>query len=205
MSKLRKIIHSYAVQHTDECNKLCWTFPICHLSSYTSKADFVTSPMNNPWSEDINPQVLTGKKYFIAVKELIIEWQDNQTEVTGCIILPSADGTDQCRWLEYPYDLPEFPQIPDAHRRQVYNFQQLLRFVKPPNRKTLYIQVPTEKQVYIPIELFKCRIIESSNEVLDEEFSTKSHRLECKIIPLFYQNEVLPIKNAQITVEIIIK
>lgn len=137
------------------------------------------------------------------MKELIIEWQDYQTEVTGCILLPgSKDNTDN--WYDQAYDPPfnPTPTIPKLHPRQRHNFKQLLQFVKPPGQRTMIIQVATEQLLYLPIDLTKCERISG---VRSTKYSLYQCQLQCKLISLFDENEVLPIKNAHMTVEIVIQ
>ena len=70
--------------------------------------------------------------------------------------------------------------------------KQLLRFVKPPGRKTTFIHL--ENETYFGLYLKKTGEIFSSRQ--------RKHEIECAIKPMFNENEVLPIKNAHLTVNI---
>ena len=75
--------------------------------------------------------------------------------------------------------------------------KQLLRFVKPPGRKNTFIHIPNEEEAYYGLNL----------EARSKPFGNKKrwlHEIQCAIKPMFDENEVLPIKYAHITVEIMI-
>ena len=127
----------------------------------------------------------------------------------GCISLPSASEVSSLFCYAPAYesfsDALDIPDVTKTHSRQRNNFKQLLEFVKPPGRKTMFIQVATEQLVYIPVDLAKLKKISGNLGPPERKYSTRMSQLECKLTSLFDENEVLPIKNAHMTVEIIIK
>ena len=141
-------------------------------------------------------QVLDRSAYQIAVRELIIEWDDYQTEFSGYIYCYSCeDQIDRSTWLDHPLKR-------DAIAQYETESKQLLRFVKQPGLKTTIVKVETPDLKFYSLDLNKCPI---EREAKNAREIRREHRLECEIRSLFAQDDVLSIKNAHITVELIIK
>ena len=151
-------------------------------------------------------------KYYIAVKELIIEWQDYQAEVSGYIHCQSCeDLVDQSHFLTHAMksDAPKTSHTPysEIHYANMQDSKQILRFVKSPGLKTTSIKIEKENLEFFPIDMHQCEIDTLKETLIDSRFieTRNEHILECQIRPLFDQNQILPIKYAHITVEIYIK
>ena len=125
------------------------------------------------------PEGFYGSQYFIAVKELVIEWEDYQNEVCGYVeCLDCEDEVLKNRnqgvnWVE------KNPKHCDLEKDK-----QILRFVKPAGQKITFLKI--ENQNYYGLDLEGPGL----------------HEIQCAIKPMFGESEVLPIKNAHITVEI---
>ena len=211
MSELRKIIHSYAVKHTNNSEELHWIFPVGNIASFDDSdksncydPNTIMSPMSctRSFFRPKNDEVLKERTYWIAIKELIIEWEDYQNENAGYIYCEAALDEFRESWIETSYGAPNV-DIPEPHPRQKSNFQQLLQFVKPPGRKITYIKVTTEQLLYVPIDLHKCRMVMMVRGG-GRSYSVRRHELRCELKSLFGENE-LQIKHAHMTVEVIIK
>ena len=205
MTELRKIVHSYAVEHNDKSQ---WIFPIGELAAHEYDSKQEVSPVCDNFFKHESSNVLKGKNYFVAVKELIIEWEDYQNEFAGFVYCSSAsDNAGYESWI-HPVTNCQPPNhrtdLPRPHAMQKENFKQLLHFVKPPGRKTTFVKIPTDEMQYSQIDLRKCS---------RSFFSTASGRawallrctLQCELKSLFAEKEILPIGNAHMTVEIVIK
>ena len=69
--------------------------------------------------------------------------------------------------------------------------------MKPAGRKNTFIHIPNEEEAYYGLRL----------DTGSTPFGNKRrrlHEIQCAIRPMFDENEVLPIKYAHITVEIMI-
>ena len=134
-------------------------------------------------------------QYFIAVKELVIEWEDYQNEYCGyveclqceCEVMKNMNS--ERKWVNC---ITATPSYIDLNKDK-----QLLRFVKPPGRKNTFIHIPNEEEAYYGLKLDK-RSTPFGNK------RRRLHEIQCAIRPMFDENEVLPIKYAHITVEIMI-
>ena len=154
------------------------------------------------------------RQFYIAVKELIIEWEDYQAEITGYV---------HCRALEDPiYQSEWFNNADDYSDEGIYqnsnDSKQLLRFVKSPGLRTTNIKIGKEDLEFSSIQLKHCRIDDFS--LIEQEIVTekncplgsrtylqvlREHHLELEIRQLFDNDlieKTLPIQNAHITVEI---
>jgi len=207
----RNIIHCYAVQHIDESNKLRWFLPIGQLISYCDGSEKISPDFYKPNIND----VLIDRKYYIAVKNLIIEWQDYQDEVAGFVSCSGVhDTVANSNWIRHAVSpAPTQPNMPEAHPMQQQNFKQLLHFVKLPGRKTTFVKIPTDELQYVKIDLNNCPITTEfspdiqlkSSWVRTPEDKARIHEFRCELKSLFDETEILPIKHAHMTVEIIIK
>ena len=128
----------------------------------------------------------------IAVKELIIEWDDFQTEVAGAI--SCEDG------LKYRF-----------HRRS--EDSNLIRFVKPRGRKICLIKIPQHELNFVDFLSDSFEHVVSDVHSLNNPYdpvAQKRHSLnineniELKIKPLFGK-EILPVQSAHMTVELSVK
>ena len=120
-------------------------------------------------------------KFSIGVKELVIEWEDYQDEFCGYVECLNMNSNSKKVW-----------QNGLLNRTESNRGKQLLRFVKPPGRKTTFIHL--ESELYFGLNLEKPGQTFSSRQ--------RKHDIECTIKPMFDENEVLPIKNAHLTVKI---
>ena len=146
----------------------------------------------------VSEHAMYDRRISMGVKELIIEWEDFQSEVAGVI------SCEDC--LKYVFH----KRSEDSH---------LIRFVKPRGRKISFIQIPKEEFNFIELYSFggkfQNNIDDISTSVRYEQNLRKTPRskkvhiqhsfnlnedLELEIKPLFGE-QVLPIKNAYITVE----
>ena len=154
---------------------------------------------NQPLMETLNDWM-----FYIAVKELTIEWPDYQTEVTGYIYCKACtDLIDSSPWYEHITEHP-WPQPPRNETKE------LLRFVKSPGLRTTNIKINKEDLEFFPIKLNQCEILNkrfySGDKIDDFLQMRREHQLECEIRPLFdHKKQILLIKNAHITVEIYLK
>ena len=157
----------------------------------------------DPWVDDEfksrSPLGFPGSQYFIAVKELIIEWEDTtrNREICGYIECFQCENSISENWNMQRKWVPYIAQ----HIRDKYEDSQLLRFAKPLGKQTTFLNIENEK--FFGLELH-CK------NGTQRHFGTEAqpewlHEIQCAIKPMFDENEVLPIKNAHITVEIIIK
>ena len=158
-------------------------------------------------------KIFYGLKFYIAVKELIIEWEDYQAEISGYV---------HCGALEDPiYQSDWFNNADDFADEGIYqnsnDSKQLLRFVKSPGLRTTNIKVGKEDLDFFPIQLNRCRVDDYTlieEEIVVENLRHESktylqvlreHHLELEIRQLFdndLREQTLPIQNAHITVEI---
>ena len=134
-------------------------------------------------------------QWNVAVKELIIEWEDYQTEVSGYIYCSACeDHIEQSIWLRH------------AIKKGDNDVKQLLRFVKSPGVKTTNIKVNQENLDFFPLDINQMEV----EEVLmskKKKFDTftdivRIHKLECELRHLFDADQILPIKYAHLTAEI---
>ena len=109
------------------------------LINLASKFHFSSADQNNFGKQ------ITQFKCSIAVKELIIEWEDYQTEAC-CFV--------QCDWIkdqrDYEFDV-NGSLIMDESRPKF--MKPLLRFVKTPGLKTTFIQIPDEQIIFHSLTL----------------------------------------------------
>ena len=152
-----------------------------------------------------------GRKFYIAVKEVIIEWEDYQEEIAGYVHCEAReDLVGDSEWYNKP-NTPWFNKPNDNKYQNPSDSKQLLRFVKSPGLKTTNIKICKEDLEFFPIDLENCR----KQSVIEEELVKatrylevrREHHLGCELRPLFEStdtetNEILPIKHAHITVEI---
>ena len=149
------------------------------------------------WVEDElktrSPLGYSGSQYFIAVKELVIEWEDMVKSLEICAYI-------ECFQSEYLGAKNLNMERTWVHS-SLFEETQLLRFVKPPGRQTTFINA--ENATFFGLELHN----ENGHQLSlgTQVLTTRAHEIKCAIKPMFDQNEILPIKNAHITVEIIIK
>lgn len=145
-----------------------------------------------------------GGKFHIAVKELIIEWEDYQAEVAGYIHCGvCVDLMKKSKILNPALKGP-------GVSTESNEIQNLLTFVKAPGLKTTLTKINKEDLEFFPIDIEQCEVINLVEKIKKyynaEELETrKEHKLECEIRSLFDENKVLPIRHAHITVEIDVK
>ena len=128
-------------------------------------------------------------KYYLVIKELIIEWAtnqqsnaNNQAEVCGYIHCDGiCDVIAENRWI----DLIEHTEI-DKNQKETQNTKDLFRFTKLPGRKTSHFKQATNEANLCLLDI--------------EKF--KQNDVELEIKSLFDSKKLLPIKHAYITVEI---
>ena len=141
-----------------------------------------------------------GWNFFIAVKELIIEWEDYQREVSGYVYCEAClDHIDASTWFNHANE----NSVDDRHKPGSTS-KQLLRFVKSPGVRNTSIKIQKEDLDFFRIDLSLCdtvSIMEEENMPARCLEVRKEHQLQCEIRSLF-DNEPLPIKHAHITVEI---
>ena len=205
MTELRKIVHSYAVEHNFN-DKSQWIFPIGELAAHEYDSKKEVSPVCDNFFKHESSNVLKGKNYYVAVKELIIEWQDYQNEAAGFVYCSGASETiGYDSWIQPVMQPPNHrTDLPRPHTMQKENFKQLLHFVKPPGRKTTFVKIPTDEMQYSQIDLRKCTRSFFSTTT-GRAWSLLRFTLQCELKSLFDEKEILPIENAHMTVEIVIK
>lgn len=142
-----------------------------------------------------SPSGFSGSQYFIAVKELIIEWEDTtrNREICGYIECFQCENSVSENWKwqrNWVHNMPQF--------RHKSEDSQLLRFAKSRGEQTTFINIENEK-------FFGLELHSKNGTQRFSETESLQHEIQCAIKPMFDENEVLPIKNAHITVEIIIK
>ena len=123
-------------------------------------------------------------KYSIAVNELLIEWEDYQNEVCGYVECLSCEDEILLNQTKRRSSVYWADKKPEYHNLK--KDKQILRFVKPPGRKFTHIRIEDRK--FYGLEL--------------DSSSTRMHEIQCALRSMFDENEVLPIKNAHLTVEI---
>ena len=165
-----------------------------HISSFKKKP--------NPQNErGAHIEFYENKKFYIAVKELIIEWEDYQAEVAGYIHCEACeDLIDKSGLFNNPIEKSD-----EKKYENPCDSKQLLRFVKSPGLRTTHIKIGNEDMAFLPIELKKCKeksIIEEEYKSWDRFYVKREHQLDCEIRPLFDPTQRLPIKYAHFTVEI---
>ena len=188
-----------------------WWFPIARLHSaqrtnVTNR--FTGEKLETPMCPAIfgtsnietanNFGLLGSRRFYIAVKELVIEWDDYQAEVSGCIrCLACEDLVPDSHFLSHYYRTDK-----SLHENHI-DTNQLLRFVKQPGLKTTYIKKDKEELDFYRLDLGKCKI---ATEIKKSNGTTiRENNLECELRSLWNQNEKLPIKHAHMTVEIVVK
>ena len=177
------IISAFGRKNKNDQN---FTFPITRTrAKYESK--FGITKMKYPQS------------FSMAVKELIIEWDDYQTEVCGYLHCQAIQDTI-CGEENQSYLLHQQSGLlhtaVDRAQKQNINSKQLLCFVKPPGRKASFIRIQKDEMHFHTLNIAdqaKTQMVRASEYV--------EHDIELQIKSLFNENEVLPIKNAQVTVE----
>ena len=189
-SGVRYFEGEYKIEKLNSANKYIYdvekTIHPIHVSSFT---------------KTLVSKAIFSWKFYIAVKELIIEWEDYQAEIAGYVYCKACeDLIDQSEWFNHAdenFDGQKFENPNDS--------KQLLRFVKSPGLKTTNIMVLKEDLEFFPIELKQCEV----KSVIEEEMVVgkslqvrREHQLDCEIRPLFDKKQPLPIKYAHITVEI---
>ena len=142
--------------------------------------------------------MITPTKIAIAVKELVIEWDDYQIEACGYI---QCDGVQDL--TEYFLNMNGLLERHPAGRKSGQNMVQLLRFVKKPGLKTTFIQIAKENMNF---QILDMKLFPSfSSEGFSSESDNRLVRIDdikLQLKSLFDENAILPIKNAHITVEI---
>ena len=137
-----------------------------------------------------------ASKFYIAVKELIIEWEDSQSEFAGyihCDACFEADNLDvEPVWLT-------------THCETNEEYVKLAHFVKEPGRKITFLKIEKSEMQFFPLKLWPIVSDIKCHDVTGTETNRKHCPLEVEIRSFFDEHEILPIKNACITVEIIVK
>ena len=130
-------------------------------------------------------------QHYLAVKELIIEWNDYQTEICGYIHCEAIEDAISKNARSYHTKV-------DEDRKRGQNMKELLRLVKSPGRKTSFIKVPNDELNFVHLDMKKFKTQRT------DRFRTDSfnHDVEISLKSLFNANEVLPIQHAHITVEL---
>ena len=129
--------------------------------------------------------------YSLAVKELIIEWDNYQTENCGYIHCDAIEDVISQNARSYHTKV-------DEDRKREQNMKELLRFIKSPGRKLSFIQIPTNELHFVSLDMKKFKT-QRTDRYRTDSFN---HEVEISLKPLFDTNVVLPIKHAHITVEI---
>ena len=138
--------------------------------------------------------MVSPTNYCIAVKELVIDWDDYRTEVCGYV---QCDGVQDISNFTLNMEGSLKKSRPDEYQ----NKKQLLRFVKKPGLRTSFIQIPQEKMIFHALDL---RDVKQTfeQEIRETNYIRRKHEIILHLKSLFDENEILPIKNAHITVEI---
>ena len=145
--------------------------------------------------------MVSPANYDIAVKELIIEWDDKfiLTEVCGYV---QCDGVQDL--INQTLDMEGSLKKTRSDEYQTQNKKQLWRFVKKAGLKTSFIQIPKEKMTFYTLDLRDVK--QTFEEELREEgfnrYIRRQHEIILHLKSLLDDNEILPIKKAHITVEI---
>lgn len=93
-------------------------------------------------------------RFFIAVKELITEWQDYQTEVCGYIHCDACeDFIDKS--LHFNHAILDETEMQGKNKKAC---KEILRFVKSPGLKTTVVKVNAADLKFHPIDLKPCKI-----------------------------------------------
>ena len=80
---------------------------------------------------------------------------------------------------------------------------QLLRFVKKPGLKTTFIQIASENMNFLTLDMKLIPIDSYDRRTrIDSNIIVGTGDIKLHLHSLFDENEILPIKNAHITVEI---
>ena len=191
--------------HEEGNEKLYWRLPIAQLHSGKTKKGLLHSDHVKIWPAFCSDgQIKTGEvrvhphsKFRIAVRELIIEWEDYQAEVCGYIYCSGCeDQIDRSPWLSHAIS------DSDGKEQNENESKQLLRFGKSPGRKTTIVKIDTNDLKFHCVDLTQCFVVRQAECKIAVR---GEHWLECEIRSLFDENEVLPIKNAHITVEIYVE
>ena len=171
------------------------TFPIARAISKSN----AKPPFNQP-------------NFSMAVRELIIEWDDYQTEVCGYLYCRGiGDPTDPIRFMQnQAYKKAGGGWIHtavDEATKQNINSKQLLCFVKPPGRKTSFIRISKDEMHFYTLNMNNLEFCERAlpGRAHFPVHYPDGHRefdINIQIRSLFDEKEVLPIKNAQVTVEL---
>ena len=168
---------------------------------FTYDITTANNPMGSSLSNPSSLDTFSGWRFFIAVRELIIEWDDYQREVSGYIHCKGcADLVEESRWLIHSKENSD-----DDRYKLENNGKQLLRFVKSPGLKNTNMKIKKEDLEFFPIDLNQCDIAALYEEEHGKCLQVRrEHHLECEIRPLF-DNEPLPIKYAHITVDVFLQ
>lgn len=137
-----------------------------------------------------------ASKFYIAVKELIIEWKECQSEFVGYV---HCDACFETTDLDYE------PVWLTTHSEKDEEYVKLARFVKEPGRKITFLEIEKSDMNFFPIKLWPIASEMKCHDFTGRETNQKYCPLEVEIRSFFDENEILPIKHAHITVEIIVK
>ena len=138
----------------------------------------------------------TSPNYFLAIKELVIEWStnyqsnaNNQAEECGYI---HCDGIQDVI-AENPWS--EYTKI-HKNEKESQNMKDLFRFVKLPGRKSSHFKITPNEANLVLLDLKKFKQYPKNENRYDVELEMKS---------IFGDRRLLPVKHAYITVEIHIR
>ena len=157
-------------------------------------------------------KIFSDWKFHIAVKELIIEWEDYQAEFAGYVHCKACeDLIDQSEWFNHNSensDIEKNSHWKFWHKqfRKSKCFKPTASFCEITGSKNYKYQDSERKSSIFPVNLKQCRV----ESVIEEEIVVgnslqvrREHRLNFQIRPRFYMNsQPLLIKHAHITVEI---
>lgn len=192
--------------HEADNDKLYWRLPIARLHSGKRKTGLLPPEQRKFWPAFCsNGQMKTGElsvnehsKFRIAVRDIIIEWEDYQAEFCGYIYCSACDDqVERSAWLSHVRNDSD-----DSKEKNENESKQLLRFGKSPGRKTTIVKIETNDLKFHCIDLNQCLVLTKGECRVAVR---REHYLECEIRSLFDENEILPIKNALITVEIYVE
>ena len=151
--------------------------------------ELITEKEGNIFSKP-HPVGFPRGQYYIAVKELVIEWEEYQKEYCGYVECSQCE----CEVLKNMNSRRRWANGIEGYIN-LNKDKQLLRFAKPPGIKNTFIHIPNDEEAYygldLPLTVRGC---------LQHEL----HEIQCAIKPMFDESEVLPIKYAHITVVIMI-
>ena len=232
--KDRTIIHKYT--EPDEDREIKFD-PIVKLASHEdtfNRGELLPVKCRKDEYETIE-KIIKGKnsvsssycyersKYHIAVKELIILWDDYQIETAGFIGCSSCENFIKSSvWASetsFEGDNENCARVSTVAFNTIIidKHIKLLQFIKPPGQKMTYMKIPDSELYFLPIDLKKSQStvvkefgfvninVNSMQRGHSGTLTRREHQISCTIKSLFDANEVLPIKKAHLTVEIIIK